>query len=84
MFTSIFGAVLAACFARTALAIPTISVKGAKFFADGEQFFLKGRHLGPPPAAIQADCTQVLRIKALQLILSSTPSNVNSMPSPWK
>lgn len=42
MFTSIFGAVLAACFARTTLAIPTISVKGAKFFADGEQFFLKG------------------------------------------
>lgn len=23
-------------------AVPTISVKGSKFFADGEQFFLKG------------------------------------------
>lgn len=42
MFSSLFGAVLAACFAKTALAIPTISVKGTKFFADGQQFFLKG------------------------------------------
>jgi hypothetical protein len=43
MFSSLFGAALVACFARTALAIPTISVKGEKFFADGQQFFLKGR-----------------------------------------
>jgi hypothetical protein len=26
----------------TVTAIPTISVKGAKFFADGQQFFIKG------------------------------------------
>ncbi|PMD49063.1 glycoside hydrolase family 72 protein [Hyaloscypha variabilis F] len=42
MFTSLIGATLAACFARAVLAIPTITVDGAKFFAGGEQFFIKG------------------------------------------
>jgi len=31
--------------ASTVNAIPTISVKGAKFFADGQQFLIKGKHL---------------------------------------
>lgn len=26
-------------------AVPTISVKGAKFFADGQQFFIKGNKI---------------------------------------
>jgi len=34
--------VLVAVFANSVLPLSTISVKGAKFFAGGQQFFLKG------------------------------------------
>jgi hypothetical protein len=37
-------AAVLACFAiQYVLALPTISVKGAKFFANGQQFYLKGQ-----------------------------------------
>jgi hypothetical protein len=48
MFRSLFGVALSAFFAHNALALPAISVNGAKFFADGQQFFIKGR----PPALL--------------------------------
>jgi hypothetical protein len=45
MFRSLLEATLLACIAiQSAGALPNISVKGAKFFANGEQFFLKGKH----------------------------------------
>jgi hypothetical protein len=42
MFRIMFATALLACLALRASALPTISVKGAKFFAGGNQFFLKG------------------------------------------
>jgi len=43
MFTQLLRAALLASTAASAVtAAPTISVKGAKFFADGQQFFIKG------------------------------------------
>lgn len=45
MLRSLLGATLLASVAvHSALALPEISVKGAKFFANGQQFFLKGLH----------------------------------------
>jgi hypothetical protein len=38
------AAAVIACFAiQHVLALPTVSVKGAKFFADGQEFYLKGK-----------------------------------------
>jgi hypothetical protein len=38
------AAAVLACFAiQHVLALPTISVKGAKFFANGQEFYLKGK-----------------------------------------
>lgn len=45
MIKALYGAALLATVAiQSALALPTISVKGAKFFANGQQFFLKGKY----------------------------------------
>jgi hypothetical protein len=46
MYPSLFGSALFASIAVQSAfaALPTISVKGAKFFADGKQFFLKGHY----------------------------------------
>ncbi|CZS88337.1 related to beta (1-3) glucanosyltransferase [Rhynchosporium agropyri] len=42
MFKLILSIALLACLTLQASALPTITVKGSKFFADGKQFFLKG------------------------------------------
>ncbi|CAL3963507.1 unnamed protein product [Diplocarpon coronariae] len=42
MFTHLLVTALLACLALQASALATISVKGSKFFAGGNQFFLKG------------------------------------------
>ncbi|TVY32862.1 1,3-beta-glucanosyltransferase [Lachnellula subtilissima] len=50
-------------------AIPTISVKGAKFFADGQQFFIKGLAYQGTPSDPLVDTTQCqLDAKAMQTI----------------
>ncbi|KAH7308356.1 Glucanosyltransferase-domain-containing protein [Rhexocercosporidium sp. MPI-PUGE-AT-0058] len=42
MFGYLFALPLLACLTLPASALPTITVKGAKFFAGGQQYFLKG------------------------------------------
>ncbi|TVY19355.1 1,3-beta-glucanosyltransferase gas2 [Lachnellula arida] len=57
-----FGLLQAASLFSTALsivtALPTISVKGAKFFADGQQFFIKGVAYQGTPSDPLVDTTQ--------------------------
>jgi hypothetical protein len=58
-------------------AIPTVSVKGSKFFtSDGKQFFVKGMftHLTPISRCETATniCTQVFHINWFRLTLLST------------
>ncbi|CZR52883.1 uncharacterized protein PAC_02760 [Phialocephala subalpina] len=59
MLRSLLGAALLACFAaQFAVALPTISVKGDKFFAGGQQFFLKGVAYQGTPADPLVDTNQ--------------------------
>ncbi|TVY35771.1 1,3-beta-glucanosyltransferase [Lachnellula occidentalis] len=70
-----FGLLQAALLLSTAIAsvavtaLPTISVKGAKFFADGRQFFIKGVAYQGTPSDPLVDTTQCqLDAKAMQSI----------------
>ncbi|TVY93997.1 1,3-beta-glucanosyltransferase [Lachnellula willkommii] len=68
-----FGLFQAALLFSTALsivtALPTISVKGAKFFADGQQFFIKGVAYQGTPSDPLVDTTQCqLDAKSMQSI----------------
>ncbi|KAF8851005.1 glycoside hydrolase family 72 protein [Acephala macrosclerotiorum] len=70
MFRSLLGIALLASFStRVVLALPTISVKGSKFFADGQQFFLKGVAYQGTPADPLIDTNQCqLDAKSMQAI----------------
>lgn len=84
MLTSLFGATLFAGVAiQSAIALPAISVKGSKFFANGQQFFLKGNSTASSKE-IQLIRDQVLHTKELHRIHSMTPTNANSTPRPCK
>jgi hypothetical protein len=65
----------------TISAIPTVSVKGSKFFtSDGDQFFIKGSHSSQTqlfPANTVG--LQELPINSSQMTLLSTTPNVSSM-----
>ena len=66
----------------TVSAIPTISVKGSKFFtSDGDQFFIKGLHSSQTPQLFPANTVglQELPINSSQMTLLSTTPNVSSM-----
>tara|TARA_R110002060_G_scaffold15759_4_gene21993 strand:- start:531 stop:758 length:228 start_codon:yes stop_codon:yes gene_type:complete len=75
MFRQFVAIAFVACLALQASALSTITVKGAKFFAGGQQFFLKGK-VSPSFQSIYLTM-KAWHTKALQPILSSIPSNVN-------
>lgn len=69
-----------------ASALPNISVKGSKLFANGQQFYIKGKlstvfsasHL----VAFHSRTLQALPTKALPKILSWMETNARLMPMP--
>ena len=65
----------------TVSAIPTISVKGSKFFtSDGDQFFIKGSHSSQTQLFLANTVgLQELPINSSQMTLLSTTPNVSSM-----
>lgn len=69
MFRQLLAIVLVASLALQASALPTISVKGAKFFAGGQQYFLKGVAYQGTPADPLVDTNQCqLDAKSMQSI----------------
>lgn len=60
-------------------AIPTISVKGSKFFtSDGDQFFVRGKHLLHPIQLTTLTKLQELPISSSPTTRSSTTRNASS------
>ncbi|KAK0100154.1 hypothetical protein ONS95_008493 [Cadophora gregata] len=69
MFKQFLAIALVGCLALQASALPTITVKGAKFFAGGQQFFLKGVAYQGTPADPLVDTNQCqLDAKSMQSI----------------
>ncbi|KAH9214863.1 Glucanosyltransferase-domain-containing protein [Leptodontidium sp. 2 PMI_412] len=69
MFRYLFAIAFLACLILQASALPTISVKGAKFFAGGQQYFLKGVAYQGTPSDPLVDTNQCqLDAKSMQSI----------------
>ncbi|KAL2066808.1 hypothetical protein VTL71DRAFT_1232 [Oculimacula yallundae] len=69
MFKHILAIALLACLTFQAFALPTITVKGSKFFAGGQQYFLKGvAYQGTPNDPLEDTAQCQLDAKSMQSI----------------
>lgn len=61
-------------------ALPSITIKGSKFFAGGQQFYLKGQSFHTNMFYPLLTDLKVLHIKDLRAILSRMPANAILTP----